>query len=119
MEGYKVLERTLDGQLCSPVMYGSSPYYRENTEVRPLAGAGPLCVFQSLSEAIRWASSTLYVQYEVYRCEYTRSRGKYVWGVGEWWGAGCSLYYCRSMTFGATVRLARSLTLGELVCKSK
>jgi len=83
-DGYKVLIRTCDGRLVSPLLTVTEgrKEYRLGEVTTPEPGHGPLSVFRTLETAQFFAGRKRYQKQrakEIYRCKYKPSQETQVW----------------------------------------
>ena len=79
--GWKVVRVRPNGRFSLYMFSGESRVqYRVRQWATPRAGDGPLCVFDNLTDAQRWADVS---EGTLYECRYEPSRGTKIWGRVE------------------------------------
>ena len=85
MIGYKVVRRRnrqFHSAIPCPVYTKASQRYVTGAETRPRTGCGPLCVFGTEIDALRFAEEQQFAadgELAVFRCDYNTSRSTEIW----------------------------------------
>lgn len=78
-QGFKIVRRAIDNRLASPFVFFNSVFYTPNKPTAPVAGHGPLCVFDTEENARRLMALGDSPTLEIWRCDYAPSNWTAVW----------------------------------------
>lgn len=78
-QGFKIVRRDIDNRFASAFVLFNTVYYTPNKPTVPVAGHGPLCVFDTEENARRSMALYGFPRMEIWHCDYVPSDKTAVW----------------------------------------